>query len=567
MFWRRTKKYRDYEIHPDEIFIDNANISNLDQQQFEGVIEQRITKRALTIIFIFIALVFAIFTYKLFQLQIIQGNHYARISESNRLNKNPIFAERGIIYDINGVELAWNTEELEQEYLSRAYITDDGYGHLLGYVNYPQRDDNGYYWRTDVEGQDGLEKKYNNYLKGINGAYLFEVNALGDILSEQPISEPQDGQNLITTIDSRLQSAVYRGIEKQARDASFQGGAAAFIDIQTGAIATLTSYPEYDPYTLAEGSDVVAIQKFFNDSSKPFLNRAVSGLYSPGSTIKPFIALAALNENLIDTNTIIYSVGRIEIANRFNPSNSSVFRDWRPEGHGPTDVYHAIADSVNTFFYAISGGYGNQEGLGINKMEEYLDTFGIAKITGIDFSTEQNGVIPTPEWKEKTFADGTWRLGDTYNTSIGQFGFQVGVLQMARSIAALANMGTLHEPYLITPTGLSKKVNANVTTENYQIIHEAMRQTVTEGTARLINIPELAFAAKSGTAQVGIDNEYKHSWVVGFYPASKPQYAFALVMERAPNTESNTGSATRALKTALDELRTDHPDFFLELEG
>ncbi len=567
MFWRRTKKYRDYEIHPDEIFIDNANISNLDQQQFEGVIEQRIPKRALTIIFIFIALVFAIFTYKLFQLQIIQGNHYARISESNRLNKNPIFAERGIIYDINGVELAWNTEELEQEYLSRAYITDDGYGHLLGYVNYPQRDDNGYYWRTDVEGQDGLEKKYNNYLKGINGAYLFEVNALGDILSEQPISEPQDGQNLITTIDSRLQSAVYRGIEKQARDASFQGGAAAFIDIQTGAIATLTSYPEYDPYTLAEGSDVVAIQKFFNDSSKPFLNRAVSGLYSPGSTIKPFIALAALNENLIDTNTIIYSVGRIEIANRFNPSNSSVFRDWRPEGHGPTDVYHAIADSVNTFFYAISGGYGNQEGLGINKMEEYLDTFGIAKITGIDFSTEQNGVIPTPEWKEKTFADGTWRLGDTYNTSIGQFGFQVGVLQMARSIAALANMGTLHEPYLITPTGLSKKVNANVTTENYQIIHEAMRQTVTEGTARLINIPELAFAAKSGTAQVGIDNEYKHSWVVGFYPASKPQYAFALVMERAPNTESNTGSATRALKTALDELRTDHPDFFLELEG
>ena len=93
MFWRRTKKYRDYEIHPDEIFIDNANISNLDQQQFEGVIEQRIPKRALTIIFIFIALVFAIFTYKLFQLQIIQGNHYARISESNRLNKNPIFAE------------------------------------------------------------------------------------------------------------------------------------------------------------------------------------------------------------------------------------------------------------------------------------------------------------------------------------------------------------------------------------------------------------------------------------------------------------------------------------------
>lgn len=567
MFFSRRKKYRDYEIHPDEIFIDTVNVSNLDQQQFEGVIEQRIPKRALTIIFVCIFLVLVVFGYKLFELQVLKGDHYATISEANRLNKNPIFAERGIIYDTNGVELAWNTEEPDQEYLSRAYIVDDGYGHLLGYVNYPQKDDNGYYWRVDVEGQDGLEKKYNESLQGSNGAYLFEVNALGEILSEQPISEPQDGQNLITTIDARLQSAIYRGIEKQAKEASFQGGAAAVINIHTGAIATLTSYPEYDPYTLAEGSDVPAIQKFFTDPSKPFLNRAISGLYSPGSTIKPFVALAALNEDLIDTNTIIYSTGRIEIPNRFNPSNSSVFRDWRPEGHGPTDVFHAIADSVNTFFYAISGGYGSQQGLGIDRMEDYLGAFGIAQITGIDFSVEQTGVIPTPEWKEKVFADGTWRLGDTYNTSIGQFGFQVGVLQMARSMAALANMGTLHEPYLINPTSPSKNIPMKIDTQHYAVIHEAMRQTVTEGTARLIDIPELAFAAKSGTAQVGLDNEYKHSWVVGFYPASDPEYAFALVMERAPNTESNTGSATRALRTALDELRTDHPDFFTDLSS
>lgn len=568
MNFLRKRKYRDYKFDPDEIFMDTINVSGLDQQQFEGVIEQRIPKKNLYFFISVIVAIAIIFSTQLFRLQIVKGEELARKAESNRLNTTPLFAERGIIYDRNEVELAWNTSVEEQEYLSRSYIEDDGYGHLLGYVNYPQKDDNGYYWRQYVVGQDGLEKKYDDMLQGTNGARLYEVDARGKILSEQHLRPSTPGDNLITTIDSRLQSPLYAAIAKQAQEASFQGGAGAIMDIHTGELLTLTSYPEYDPYTLAQGDDKEAISQFFNDPSKPFLNRAISGLYSPGSTVKPFLALGALNEGLITDTTTILSTGTITIPNRYNPGNVSIFRDWRPEGHGVTDVYHAIADSVNTFFYAIGGGYKNQEGLGISGIDEYMSLFKVTEKTGIDFGSEVTGVIPTPQWKEKLFADGTWRLGDTYNTSIGQFGFQVGVLQMTRAMAALANNGTLHTPYLIKndKSQHEERIGKEISEEYYAVVRKALRQTVTEGTAGLLNIPQAQFAAKTGTAQVGVDNEYKNSWALGFFPYDNPQYAFAVVMEKAPNTEYNMGSAARAMRDFLASVTENNPEFWEELK-
>jgi len=561
------KKYRDYDFNPDEIFMDTINVSGLDQQQFEGVIEQRIPKKTLFFFISVIIVIAAIFSVQLFRLQIVKGETFARQAESNRLNTTPLFAERGIIYDRNNVELSWNTSREDQEYLSRSYISNDGYGHLLGYVNYPQKDDNGNFWRQYVVGQDGLEKKYDELLQGTNGARLYEVNARGEVLSQQHLRPSYSGDNLITTIDARLQSPLYAAIEKQSQEALFQAGAAAVMNIHTGELLTLTSYPEYDPYTLAEGDDAEAISGFFNDPSKPFLNRAISGLYSPGSTVKPFLALAALNENLITDTTTILSTGRIEVPNRFNPGNGSIFRDWRPEGHGITDVYHAIADSVNTFFYAIGGGYRDQEGLGISGIDEYMQLFKVTEKTGIDFGSEVTGVIPTPEWKERIFADGAWRLGDTYNTSIGQFGFQVGVLQMTRAMSALANGGTLYTPQLIADAKPeSERVARDIPDEHYEVIRVALRQTVTEGTARLLNVKEVAMAAKTGTAQVGVNNEYKNSWALGFFPYENPQYAFAVVMEKAPNTESNQGSAARVMRDFIVSVTENNPEFWEELK-
>jgi penicillin-binding protein 2 len=556
------RKYTDYEILPDEIFLDRANISDLDKQQFEGVIEKPIAQKTLKFLGSFFVFCLLFFAGQLVYLQIVEGGSYLERSENNRLRSIPIFAERGVIYDRNGEEIAWNSEGKES-YLYRAYTERSGHGHLLGYVNYPEKDSNGNYWRKEIRGQAGIEKKYDEFLSGTNGAELFEVNALGSSLSSNLISESQNGENLTTTIDTYIQHYLYDAIENQAQDSSFVGGAGSIMDISTGELLAFTSYPEFDPYTLAEGKDVEAINGFFTDPQKPFLNRVVSGLYSPGSTIKPFLGLAALNENLIDENTTIFSSGRIEIPNRFNPSNSSIFRDWRREGHGLSDIRFAIADSVNTFFYAIGGGFQDQKGLGIERIEKYMRAFAIAEKTGIDFGNEAIGTIPNPDWKERIFSDGTWRLGDTYITSIGQFGFQVTPLQMTRAVAALANNGTLLTPTLITKEAQLQSVDIPISNNNYQIIQSAMRDTVTKGTARNINFPYIEIAAKTGTAQVGMDNEFYNSWIIGFFPYENPQYAFSIVMERAP--KDNEGSASRAMRTFIENVQENYPEFWESL--
>ncbi|MCI5050971.1 MAG: hypothetical protein MRY57_01540 [Candidatus Pacebacteria bacterium] len=556
------RKYRDYEILPDEIFLDDANVSNLDKQQFEGVIEKPIAQKALQFLGGFFGLCLLIFSGQLVYLQLAEGDSYLERSENNRLRSNPIFAERGVIYDRNGIEIAWNTEG-EEDFLNRAYTDRSGHGHLLGYVNYPERDSSGFFWRREIGGQAGIEKKYNDLLAGENGATLIEVDALGESLSNNRIAEPDDGDNLTTTIDTYIQHALYRAIETQAEEAGFVGAAASIMDIETGELIAFTSYPEFDPYTLAEGEDVEAINGFFTNPQKPFLNRVVSGLYTPGSTVKPFLGLAALNENLITENTTIMSTGRIEIPNRFNPSNSSVFRDWRREGHGLSDIRFAIADSVNTFFYAIGGGYQNQEGLGISQIERYIRAFDIAEPTGIDFGNEATGTIPSPSWKERVFDDGTWRLGDTYITSIGQFGFQVNPLQMTRATAALANNGNLLTPLLVKAEPEEKQVDISISPDDYQTIRSGMRDTVTEGTARIINVPEVSMAAKTGTAQVGVNNEFYNSWIIGFFPYENPQYSYAIVMERAP--EDSEGSAGRAMRNFIDTVSEEYSEFWTSL--
>ncbi|MCA9352850.1 hypothetical protein KC901_01565 [Patescibacteria group bacterium] len=559
------RKYRDYEIEPDQIFLDTINISQLNKQQFEGVIERPISQKTLIILGAFFLLIFLFFCGRLFFLQIVDGNSFLAQSENNRLKRVPIFAERGVIYDRNNIEIAWNTDSGGQTPFSyRAYTKLSGHGHVLGYVNYPQTDNAGNYWRTEISGQAGIEKKYNDVLAGVNGSRLIETDALGHEISNSTISNSMNGENIVTTIDTYLQHYLYEAIHKQAEEGGFQGGAGSIMDVHTGELIAFTSYPEFDPYTLAEGEDVEKIQEFFNDPRKPFLNRVLSGLYSPGSTVKPFLGLAALNEGLITKDTTVLSTGKIEIPNRFNPSEPSIFRDWRPQGHGITDIRHAIADSVNTFFYAIGGGWNGQEGLGIDRIEQYIKDFGIAQPTGIDFGNEAVGTIPSPEWKKETFADGTWRIGDTYITSIGQFGFQVTPIQMTRAMAAIANNGILFEPLLIAGDSHSELVPDHISLDDYELIRQALRDTVTKGIAAIINSQDVAMAAKTGTAQVGVDNEFYNSWVVGFFPYENPQYAFSIVMERGP--DGGVGSAGRAMRDFIASVSVNYPEFWQNLQ-
>jgi penicillin-binding protein 2 len=259
------------------------------------------------------------------------------------------------------------------------------------------------------------------------------------------------------------------------------------------------------------------------------------------------------------------STGQIEVPNIYNPDQPSIFRDWKEGGHGKTDIIKAIGESVNTFFYAISGGYGSiTKGLGISGLEKYARMFGLGTETGLDFGSEADGIIPNPTWKKEVFNGDSWRLGDTYITSIGQFGFQVTPMQMARAVAAIANSGKLVTPRIVRGPEESQYITEPISTSNYQLIRDGMRYTVTDGTARNLDRNYISIAAKTGTAQVGTNNAFINSWAVGFFPYESPQYAFSLVMERGPNIETTRG-ASWVIRTAIDSLAESYPEFFAEM--
>ena len=243
-FLKRKKINRD--IEPDEIFMDSHNMPDFDVQQFEGRIETSISKSSLFWVGVFFFFIMTVFFIKLSSLQVKKGEAYYKISEKNSLNSEIIFADRGIIYDRNGVELAWNeAKEEDGEFGKRAYIKEGGFGVLLGYVDVPKKDKFGFWWQEKFIGKDGLEKFHDVSLNGENGSKFIEKNALGKIESENIVNNPIHGSNLDVSIDSRLQSAMYNAIVDLSSRIGYEGGAGVIVDINTGEILVSTSYPEY----------------------------------------------------------------------------------------------------------------------------------------------------------------------------------------------------------------------------------------------------------------------------------------------------------------------------------
>lgn len=563
MFFRKKRQLNKIGIDFDEILMDSHNIHAFDTQQFEGRIEQPISKRTLFIIGIFFFLILFVFVIKLQSLQIKKGEAYFDLSQKNSLDSKTIFADRGVIFDRNDIELAWNerTEDMQIfDYSKRAYTLSPGHNILLGYIQYPQKDKAGFYWKDYFEGLDGIEKSHNEYLNGINGSKIVEVDVMGDVYSENIVNEPVHGRNLKLTIDSRLQTQMFNSIKSLAEEIGYVGGAGLVMDITTGELVVATSYPEYDSKILSEGEDRESINRFIKDSSKPFLNRAVGGLYSPGSTVKPFIALGALNENIIDGNTAIYSSGEVKIPNPYNKEQFTIFRDWKEGGHGYTDVTKAIAESVNTFFYAIGGGYKDQPGLGISRIEKYIKMFDIGDKTEVDILGEVSGVVPNPEWKKRVFKEDAWRLGDTYNTSIGQYGFQVTPVQMLRAVSAIANNGSLVTPHVVMENQLKvTPLEEDFLPGDYALVKQGIREVVTEGTGQILNVSYVDIAAKTGSAQTGYRNKFINSWVIGFFPYEDPKYAFVVLMEKGPSEGER--SASFAARTFFDWVRDNAKEY------
>ncbi|HLP86605.1 MAG TPA: penicillin-binding transpeptidase domain-containing protein [Candidatus Paceibacterota bacterium] len=543
-------------IDPDEIFLDSKNLPNFNTQQFEGRLEKPIPKTSIINIGLFFIVVAVIFIIQTVNLQVVKGEAYFKKSENNTLEKKPIFADRGLIYDRNGVLLSWNTWDKEDiNKLSspkRTYIDEPGFGLLLGYVSAPAKDSSGFYWQDKFIGKDGVESYFNDRLTGENGERITETDVKGEVQSENIVLLPKAGEDLTLSIDAKIQAKMYKSISEMAKNVGFQGGAGAIMDIHTGEILALTSYPEYNGNILSEGEDSKTIKGYFSDKRKVFLNRTVSGLYSPGSIVKPFLGYGALVENVISPVKTIFSNGSISIPNPYFPDKKSVFKDHGSFGY--VDMKKAIAVSSDVYFYEIGGGFESQKGLGIANIDKYAKIFGIGEKTGINLNGEKDGTIPTPEWKAKTFKGDIWRIGDTYNTSIGQYGFQVTPLQMVRAVAGIASMGTFYTPHITHNDSNfeSQKEVVDVDENMMKVIHEGMRMAVTEGTATALHLPNIEVAAKSGTAQVGVGNTNTNSWIVGFFPYDNPKYSFALVMERGPKEAS--GNATRVMSEVVDYM-------------
>lgn len=548
-FFKRKKGKKYSTIDPDEIFLDSQNLPDFNIDQFEGRIEKPIGHNVFNIIIFCIGFLGFVLILKLWNLEITNGPAYHKRSENNSLEKTTIYADRGLILDRNLNPIVWNTlNPHSSDFSLRVYATTTGFSTVMGYIKYPSKDSSGNYYQNSFDPKDGLEKVYNTELSGKNGTKVTEVDVKGNAISESVVDPPVNGHDITLSIDLSLQRQLYKSLLDVSDRASYKGGAGVIMDVHTGEILAMANFPEYDSQVMTDGSDAKSINFWLQSSANPFLNRVVDGLYTPGSIMKIFIAMGVLDQGVIDSHKQILSTGSISVPNPYLPDKPSVFLDWK--AHGLVDLRRAIAVSSNVYFYEVGGGYKDQKGIGIVNIEKYTRLFGFGSTTGITFPGEKNGTIPSPEWKKKTFKGEDWRIGDTYNTAIGQYGFQVSPLQVVRAVSAIANGGTLLGPTFLKAGTPLPTQHIELNPDFFNIVKEGMRQGVTSGTSQALNVPFVEVASKTGTAQIGVSKDMINSWVIGFWPYQSPKYAYAIVMERGSKT--NQFGATLVMRDMLD---------------
>lgn len=418
----------------------------------------------------------------------------------------------------------------------RLYTGAEAIAHIMGYVGVVTQEEidfsNGEYRQIDTKGKVGIESIYENLLRGEPGLKQVEVDASGlerKIFATRPAVA---GSKLTLTVDSSLQSVAYDALKKAVDNNGKKGGSVVVIEPMSGEILALASYPSFDPNIFTAQRDSERIITLLNDVNKPLYNRVIAGEYPSGSTIKPLVASAALEESIITPSTTFLSTGGIYAGSQF-------FADWKAGGHGLTNVYKAIAESVNTFFYLIGGGSTNQSGLGITRLADYYHRFGLGEKTNIDLPSEKTGFVPDPTWKLKIMND-HWYRGDTYNISIGQGNLQVTPIQLAVAYGALATDGRLVEPHLLKqvtyPSGEIRteaplpRGNVGLKKDTLAIIQQAMRQTVTSGSARSLASLPVEVSGKTGTAQTG-NTTNTHAWFAGYTSGKKNNIVIVALVE------------------------------------
>ncbi len=435
----------------------------------------------------------------------------------------------------------------------RSYIDGPIFSQLIGYIGKVNKDDlakDPYYMLTDSRGRLGIESQYETYLRGDHGRIFF-----GDATDAANV-DAVTGNTVQLNIDSELQRQLYTKAKAILAEAGLSRGAAIIQDPHTGAVLAMVSFPTYDNNDFVGGLSQQQYQSIFNNSARPLFNRVISGLYNPGSTVKPLMGLMGLEEKVITPNTSIQDCVSITIPNPYNPDVSYVFKNWRID-LGSFNLRRSIANSCNVFFFSIGGGFGKIVGLGAEKIVHYFSAVFADKVLGIDLPSEEHGFVPTPEWKESTRGE-QWYQGDTYNISIGQGDLSVTPLWLNAYISAVANGGTLYQPQVASRIA---DVNGNTVKEfkphvlgtmpfsaaNLAEVKSDMEETVISGTAGILKDLPVQAAAKTGTAEV-VKGKSINSLFTVFAPAQNPQVAMTVLVE---GSASNQGYAIRIAHEVL----------------
>lgn len=430
----------------------------------------------------------------------------------------------------------------------RKYPDSKYFAHIIGYNGKLSESDiinNPRYLRDDIIGKKGIEKVYETQLKG-------EYGLINPRNSEIPIKSVQNGNSIQLTIDAELQKVMQDTIQEVLNENGLTKAAAIVMNPQNGEVLSMVSLPSFDNNLFTKGITQKDYDSLLEDKDNPLLNRCIAGEYAPASTVKPLIASGLLQEGIINAKTTINDpLGKLVVNNSYDPDKPFIYPDWKI--HGISDTYKSISDSVNVFYYTFVGGTSNQKGLGIEKLAQYYRYYGFGASTQIDLTGEAKGNVADPDWK-KQVKNESWLLGDTYNASIGQGGMLATPLQILNSVNAIASKGKLYKPYLYQGIRKDDTVELNiksnnilqeipVSQENYDIVKEGMKKTITDGTGYQLKDLPFSTAGKTGTAQTGrIKN---NSWFVSYGPVEKPQLSIIVLVEEGDESFKTTIPITK----------------------
>lgn len=557
MRWYQKLRKRDYAdyIGFDEILADSGVYFGDDDSRV-AVVERPFSSFSYVLLFLILLGAGSLLFWRTAYLGVVEGSAFAARSTQNHLLREVYTADRGIIYDRKGRVIVSNSWVPEEERSIRILHHPTAFSHVVGFVGAPSEKD----LAKDKElrdyealGRDGVEFTYDDILRGEVGERLKEVNAKGEVISSGFVDPPDAGGNISLTIDRELQKQAYTELEKIIKEQDFRGGAVIMFNARNGEILTMTSYPSFDASLFSKGITHEAYAELISDARSPLFNRAIAGTYAPGSTVKPFYATAALHENVISPEKQILSTDALLIPNPYQPGTFTRFGEFRAQGL--VDMRRALAVSSNIYFYTVGGGYGDVAGLGISRLTSWLQKFRIGETTGIDLSGEKQGTIPDATKKaERHPEDPTWRLGDTYHSSIGQGDFAITPLQMGVALSALANGQELIQPHVLravlsgpeTQTITKKGTALALDPTHLQVVKEGMIMTTEIGTAKLLGDLPYTIAAKSGSAEVG-NKQRSHSWLLAYTVDTKEPMGMVFFLEAGPR-ENNVGSGVLAYR-------------------